>query len=94
MELINLHINHFILKPANSAKLIEALNNALKPQNSSKIIQISDIIIDISALEIRYKNQKIKITNREKLFLELLYKNSMGVSTYSQIEEYVCKGIL
>ncbi len=90
MELINLHVNHFILKPANSTKLLEALENSLKSKKPDKIIKLNDdLLIDLSALEIRYRDGKIKITNRERLFLELLYKNKTVVSTYSQIEEYV-----
>ena len=46
-------------------------------------------LINFDTLEIIYKEEKIKITNREKLFLELLTQNKNRVSKYEEIDENV-----
>ncbi len=91
MELINLQINHYILKPTNSEKLLNALKHSIKDTQISKIKLSDDIVVDFSSMEIIYNDKSIKITNREKLFLKLLFKNRNRVTTYDQIEEFVWK---
>ena len=87
MELINLNINHFILKPLNLKKLNEALLKYLdKPVKT--IILYEDLVLDLEKRELIYKNNEvIFLRKREKDFLELLFERKSGILTYSQIEE-------
>jgi len=87
MELINLNINHFILKPLNLKKLNEALLKYLdKPIKT--IVLYEDLLLDLEKRELIYKNDEvIFLRKREKDFLELLFERKNGIITYSQIEE-------
>ena len=89
LELINLKINHFILKPINAQKLEFALKEVF---GDTSIIKIDETLhVDPGALEIVYGNVSTKITNRERLFLELLHKNRVNVTTYQNIQDHVWK---
>lgn len=86
MELINLNINHFILKPLNSKKLNEALEKylvkAIKP-----ILLAEDLVLDLQKRELIYKNNEIiPLRKREKDFLELLCKKKGSLLKYEEIE--------
>ena len=87
MDLINLNINHFILKPLNLKKLNEALikylNVSLQP-----ITLCEDLVLDLQKRELIYKKEEhIVLRKREKEFLELLYKRKGGILSYCDIEE-------
>ncbi len=87
MDLINLNVNHFILKPLNLKKLTEALlkylNKNLEPISLSK-----DLLLDLQKRELLYKgNQSIILRKREKEFLHLLYERKGGILSYIDIEE-------
>ena len=86
MELINLNINHFILKPLNLKKLNEALekylHKAVKP-----ILLGQDLILDLQKRELIYKNEMIiPLRKREKDFLHLLYDKHGSILKYEEIE--------
>ncbi|QKF67732.1 two-component system response regulator [Arcobacter venerupis] len=86
MELINLNINHYILKPLNLKKLNIALekylNKTMKP-----IVLCNDLILDIQKRELIYKNNEIiPLRKREKDFLELLYEKRSSILKYEEIE--------
>lgn len=86
MELINLNINHYILKPLNLKKLNIALekylNKTMKP-----IVLCDDLILDIQKRELIYKNNEIiPLRKREKDFLELLYEKRSSILKYEEIE--------
>jgi two-component system, OmpR family, response regulator VanR len=86
MELINLNINHYILKPLNLKKLNIALekylNKTMKP-----IALCDDLILDIQKRELIYKNNEIiPLRKREKDFLELLYEKRSSILKYEEIE--------
>ncbi len=87
LELINLKINHFILKPINAQKLEFALKEVF---GEISIIKINEsLYVNLNTMEIKDKEKSIKITNRERLFLELLHKNRANVTTYQNIQDYV-----
>ncbi len=88
LELINLKVNHFILKPINAQKLQIALEDIFD-KKSDMIILNEDISIDFNSMQILYKHNKARITNREKLFLKLLYKNKNYITTYQDIQDSV-----
>ena len=86
MELINLNINHFILKPLNLKKLNVALEKylqkAIKP-----ILLFEDLILDSQKRELIYKNEVIiPLRKREKGFLHLLYNKHGSILKYEEIE--------
>ena len=86
MELINLNINHFILKPLNLKKLNVALEKylqkAIKP-----ILLFEDLILDSQKRELIYKKEQIiHLRKREKDFLQLLYNKNGAILKYEEIE--------
>ena len=85
MKLINLHVQHFILKPINTQKLEEALANALKGRYRGMVKIKNDIFLDIDNLVLHVVNQEITLSSREVKFLTLL--SNKTVVYYSKIEE-------
>ena len=90
MDLINLKVNHFILKPLNSEKLLEGLLASFEDKLQQLIKLSDDIYLDSEKRELLYKNQNILLRKREKEFLELLYEyKDCCILTYSKIEERI-----
>ena len=86
VELINLNINHFILKPLNLKKLNEALEKylikAIEP-----ILLVEDLVLDSHKRELIYKGSEvIHLRKREKDFLHLLYEKKGSILKYEEIE--------
>ena len=86
VELINLNINHFILKPLNSKKLTDALEKylqkAIKP-----ILLCEELVLDSQKRELIYKKEQIiHLRKREKDFLQLLYNKNGAILKYEEIE--------
>ncbi len=90
MDLINLKVNHFILKPLNSEKLLEGLLASFEDK-LQQLIQLSDdIYLDSAKRELLYKDQNILLRKREKEFLELLYEyKECCILSYAKIEERI-----
>ncbi|RXJ86675.1 response regulator transcription factor [Arcobacter sp. CECT 8985] len=87
MDLINLNINHYILKPLNLKKLNEALVKFIE-KNSKPIVLCEDLVLDIEKRQLHYKNKEtIVLRKREKDFLQLLAKRKNSIVTYEQIEQ-------
>jgi len=87
MDLINLNINHFILKPLNLKKLNEALLKYLK-KSLDTITLHKNLMLDLQKRELVYnENEIIVLRKREKDFLYLLYNRKDGILTYNEIEE-------
>jgi DNA-binding response OmpR family regulator len=86
LELINLNINHFILKPLNTKKLDEIFKKILS-KNDECIVLFENLILDLKKRELVYKNNEvIPLRKREKDFLKLLYDNKNGILSYEKIE--------
>ncbi|MBY0540404.1 MAG: response regulator [Campylobacterales bacterium] len=86
MELINLNINHFILKPLNSKKLNDALEKYLQ-KAVKPILLCENLILDLQKRELIYKNEQIiHLRKREKDFLQLLYNKNRAILKYEEIE--------
>ncbi len=91
IDLINLNINYFILKPLNLKKLNEALlkylNKSLEP-----IVLSKDLILNLQKRELVYQGvETIALRKREKEFLQLLYERRGGILSYVDIEEELWK---
>lgn len=91
LDLINLHINHYILKPVTAENLLNGIIKGLGERLTENLVFNSDCYFDIQNYEFMYKKEKIVLRKREKEFLTLLYKNKNQVITYEQIEEYIWK---
>ncbi len=86
MDLINLNINHYILKPLNLTKLSIALEKYLI--KSLKPVMLSEeLLFDLQKRELIYKNSEvIPLRKREKDFLYLLYEKKGSILRYEEIE--------
>lgn len=87
MDLINLNVDHFILKPLNSKKLNEALLKYIEKNFSEELYLHEDLKLDLSKRVLIYKDSEIiTLRKREKDFLHLLYKSKDSIVSYNQIE--------
>ncbi|WP_417324823.1 response regulator transcription factor [Halarcobacter sp.] len=86
VDLINLNINHFILKPLNLKKLNEALMKYVS-KSQEPIELCEDMYLDLQKREISYNGETIILRKREKEFLQLLYEKKDSILTYIQIED-------
>lgn len=87
LDLINLHINHYILKPVNSDNLLNGIKKAFGLRLVEKIQFCDDLYFDMKKNELYYKNNMLVLRKRDKEFLLLLYKNRGITVTYSMIED-------
>ncbi|MDC0933199.1 response regulator [Arcobacteraceae bacterium] len=85
LDLINLNLNHFILKPLNLKKLTEALLKYLQKQ-SEPIYLNNNLFLDLDKRELHYKKEVIPLRKREKDFLKMLYEKKGLVVKYYEIE--------
>ena len=89
LELINLNINQYILKPVNSDILLNGIVKAFGHRLIEKIEFAQDLYFDMNQRELIYKNEIVSLRKRDKDFLVLLHKNRNSVVTYDLIEEYL-----
>lgn len=87
IDLINLNINHYILKPLNLEKLHIALLKYINKDIHGQLILHKDLVLDVQTRELIYKaKDKIILRKKEKDFLQMLYENRNRIITYEQIE--------
>ncbi len=91
LDLINLNINHYILKPVNSDNLLNGIIKALGDRLTRNLSFSKDCFFDVQKHELIYKDEIISLRKRDKEFLLLLHKNRNQVLSYEQIEEYIWK---
>ncbi|WP_375723368.1 response regulator [Arcobacter sp. KX21116] len=91
LNLINLNINHYILKPVVSDNLLSGIVKAFGNKLQKKAIFSEDMYFDMEKRELYYKNEIVFLRKRDKSFLLLLHENKNRVLTYSMIEEYIWK---
>jgi len=93
MDLINLNINHYILKPLNLVKLEDALLKYLDINLSKQLLLTKELVLNLQTRELLYLNkEKISLRKREKDFLQLLYENKNTITTYEQMETELWQG--
>lgn len=86
IDLINLNINHYILKPLNLTKLSEAFEKYLV-KSSKTVMSSEDLLFDLQKRELIYKNNEIiHLRKREKDFLYLLYEKKESILRYEEME--------
>ncbi len=89
LKLINLHINHYILKPVNSENLLNGILKAFGDNFDEKIEFTNELYFNMKEHELYFKDEVVILRKRDKDFLLLLHENKNSVTTYSQIEEYL-----
>lgn len=92
MELINLKIDHFILKPANAERLLEGIKRALDGKLLGRIKLGRDLLFSPLERKLFFKESEINLNKREKDFLLLLLHNQKKITTYAQIEDTLWDG--
>lgn len=91
MNLINLNVNHYILKPVNSENLLNGIVKAFGNKLDKRIKFCEEIYFNMKQRELYYKDKIITLRKRDKDFLLLLHENRNQILTYSMIEEYIWK---
>ncbi len=91
LDLINLNINHYILKPVNSENLLNGIIKGLGSRLTTNLVFSEDCYFDVQAHELIFKDEVISLRKRDKEFLLLLHRSRNQVVTYDQIEEYIWK---
>ncbi len=89
LDLINLNINHYILKPVNSENLLNGITKSLGDKLTKKIKFSHNCYFDVKRNELFFNEEIINLRKRDKEFLLLLYKNKEQVLSYEQIDEYI-----
>ena len=84
MKLINLHVQHFILKPINSKNLEEGIANALQGRHTGNLKLSQNVFLDIDNLSLHIEDKTIALSKREMSFLILLSENRL--IRYDEIE--------
>ena len=91
LNLINLNINQYILKPVTSDNLLNAIIKSFGNRLEKKIIFSKDIYFNTVKRELYFKDEIVNLRKRDKDFLLLLHENRHRVLTYDLIEEYIWK---
>ncbi len=86
-KLINLNINHYILKPVNSENLLNGIIKSFGNKFDTKLEFTPFLYFNMKEYELYYKEEIVVLRKREKEFLLLLHENKNSVTTYSQIED-------
>ncbi|MFT5835988.1 MAG: two-component system response regulator VanR [Sulfurimonas sp.] len=92
IELIDMHIEKYIIKPINLEKLIIALEHCYKLFISSKSFfkQLPDEYeYDWNQKMLLHKDKLITLTKKEILFLELLFKNIKNITSFEELQDVV-----
>ncbi len=92
MELINLKIDHFILKPANAERLLEGIQKALDGKLLGRIKLGRDLLFSPLERKLFFEGHEITLSKREKAFLLLLLQNQKKITSYTQIEDTIWEG--
>lgn len=89
LDLINLNVNHYILKPINSDNLLTGIIKGLGDKLTKNIFFSIDCYFDVQQYKLFYNNEEIILRKREIEFLILLHDNK--ILNYEQIEDYIWK---
>ena len=90
-QLINLHINHYIIKPVNSNNLVEGIIKAFRDKLDKKLYFTPFLYFDMKISKLFYNNLEVLLRKRDIDFLLLLHKNKHQVISYSLIEDNLWK---
>ena len=97
LQLIDMHIEKYILKPITLEKLISALEDCQKRFSNSPNLKRTlpdDYTYDWNQKILLHKDEMITLTKKEILFLELLFKNIDSVTSFEELQEVVWQDIV
>jgi DNA-binding response OmpR family regulator len=89
LELVNLHIHHYLVKPINRERLIQGLEIALRGYATGKIRICSNLILDLDNFTLMWDDKKVTLSKREASFIALLERHNKNVVSYAMIEEHL-----
>jgi DNA-binding response OmpR family regulator len=102
LELVNIGIEQFLLKPINTEKLLNTLNSLMnkitinnlleeqKKQNlSSEIVFVDNILWNTKKEKLYKNNDEIKLTSREYELIKLASINFDRIITFDMINSYI-----
>ena len=87
LELINLNINHYILKPVNSDNLLDGIIKGFGDKLESRLEFGFGLYLDMKRREFIYEDKVVSLRKRDKEFLRLLHKNRGAITLYRDIED-------
>lgn len=89
LNLINLKITKYILKPATNDSLLKAISEVLLNKKNTTFDLGGELYLDIDNSKLLYEKEEISLRKKEKHFLELLYQNKNRIVTYDMIQDYI-----
>ncbi len=89
LNLINLNINQYILKPATNESLLNAISAVLLKEKNTIFDLGEDLYLDMDNSKLLYKKDEISLRKKEKHFLELLHQNKNRIVNYDMIQDYI-----
>lgn len=93
-ELIDMHLDYYVIKPINFDKLVSILYCCQDRIEETKKIDIKlpyGYVYDASKKILFYKEETILLSKREIDFLELLFKYKNRVVNYKEFQNYIWK---
>jgi len=88
LEAIELNLERYLVKPLTKRNLFPALEKAIF-HIEKKIDLAENFYFDLKSSLFYFKDEVIKMTKKELLFLSLLVRNRDKIVTYNEIEEEV-----
>ncbi|MGK0255730.1 MAG: DNA-binding response OmpR family regulator [Arcobacteraceae bacterium] len=89
LEVAQLHLIKYIIKPITEDKLMEALTLFIKSHTSSKVFHLNNnIIFDYTKSTLINGNEEFQLTKKENNFLKLLITKNRIIS-YEEIENQI-----
>lgn len=92
MQVVDSHIEQYIVKPVTLKGIIEALSKCLKRINYTRTIIYElpcDYHYDFDHKQLSYNNEIIHLNKKELMFLELLLQHKQRIVTYEELQLYV-----
>jgi len=91
LELINLHISHYIIKPVHSENLLDGLIKSLAHKLDKRLVFTQELYFDMKSYKLFFKNEDVPLRKRDIDFLLLLFQNKNQIVNYAMIEEHLWK---
>ena len=95
LKAVGLKLTRYLVKPVSRKDLKEALKLTIDEVLKFNVITVQKIDLpddyswDFQLKELKYHNVIVELTNKEKIFLELLFSHKNRVFTYDEISDYV-----
>ena len=95
LKAVGLKLTRYLVKPVSRKDLKEALKLTIDEVLKFNVITVQKIDLpddyswDFQLKELKYHNVLVELTNKEKIFLELLFSHKNRVFTYDEISDYV-----